>query len=310
MRPMVLTTILVVQLILVAVVWWVRLDDEEFETESLLSFEPRSVQKVEISASDDERRVTLVRNADDWQLASGIPADVDKVEQFLTKLADADSGWPVAEQDSSAERFEVTKEHHQRHIVLSDADNVVGGLYLGTSPGYQKVHARAASGGPVYSIKFSAYEAGMDSSSWLDRSLLQPVGEVRALELEGVFALSKDDDQGWVSDQNRDLDQDAVQTLVDRFRNLTVMDVHEEAIGDDPVLTYVVSDDDGPQRLSIVRIEKTDDDATTSRYVVYSDRREGRFELASYIAERIETSLENLVISESDVVEEDTVVDG
>ena len=34
------------------------------------------------------------------------------------------------------------------------------------------------------------------------------------------------------------------------------------------------------------------------------------FELASYIAERIETSLENLVISESDVVEEDTVVDG
>ncbi|GIS69863.1 MAG: hypothetical protein CM1200mP9_06840 [Gammaproteobacteria bacterium] len=86
----------------------------------------------------------------------------------------------------------------------------------------------------------------MDSSSWLDRSLLQPVGEVRALELEGVFALSKDDDQAWVSDQNRDLDQDAVQTLVDRFRNLTVMDVHEEAIGDGPVLTYVVSDDDGP----------------------------------------------------------------
>ncbi|GIS69864.1 MAG: hypothetical protein CM1200mP9_06850 [Gammaproteobacteria bacterium] len=83
MRPMVLTTILVVQLILVAAVWWVRLDDEEFEPESLLSFEPRSVQKVEISASDDERRVTLVRNADDWQLASGVPADVDKVEQFL-----------------------------------------------------------------------------------------------------------------------------------------------------------------------------------------------------------------------------------
>ncbi|MCS5567022.1 MAG: DUF4340 domain-containing protein [Pseudomonadales bacterium] len=310
MKRSVLITILVVQLILVAVVWGLRLNEEEFEPEVLLSFEPGVIQKVEISASDDERRVTLVRNADDWRFESGIPADGDKVEQFLSKLANTNSGWPVAEQDSTAERFEVTKENHQRHIVLSDADNVLGGLYLGTSPGYQKVHARAALGGAVYSIKFSAYEAGMDTSSWLDRSILQPVGEVRELALEGVFTLSKDDDKRWESDQNRALDQDAVQTFINRFRNLTVMDVHEEAIGDDPLMTYVVSDDDGAQRLSIVRIEKPEDDSATSRYVVSSDRQEGHFELASYLAERIETSLDDLVISESEVVEEDTAVDG
>ena len=88
------------------------------------------------------------------------------------------------------------------------------------------------------------------------------------------------------------------------------MDVHEEAIGDDPLMTYVVSDDDGAQRLSIVRIEKPEDDSATSRYVVSSDRQEGHFELASYLAERIETSLDDLVISESEGVEEDTAGDG
>jgi len=306
----VLGTILMIQLVLVVLVWWLRFDDDEQGPETLLSFEPDSIQKIEISASGDEADMTLLRDADNWQLLSGIPADNEKVEQFLTKLADIDSGWPVAEKDTTAKRFEVTNENHQRRIVLSDADKVLGSLYLGTSPGYRKVHARAASGGPVYSIKFSVYEAGVDSSSWLNRSLLQPVGAVQELELEGVFSLSRDGDNGWAADQNVALDQDAVQTLIDRFRNLTVMDVYEEAVSDAPLLTYVVTDDEGSQQLSIVRLEKPDEDATSFRYVVSSNRREGQFELAAYIAERIETSIDDLVVSELGTEDVDAIVDG
>lgn len=303
MKQSTLATILVIQIALVALVWWFRLGDDEQKPESLLSFEPDAIQRVEISAIGEEGGVTLVRDTDNWQLMLDIPADADKVEQFLTKLADTDSGWPVAEQDSTAERFEVTSENHQRHIVLYDDENALGGLYLGTSPGYRKVHARADSGGPVYSVKFSVYEAGMDAASWLDRSLLQTVGTVRELVLDGVFSLTSDGDDGWVSDQSGDLDQDAVQTLIDRFRNLTVMDVYTEPVNDEPVLTYIVTDDEGPQRLSIVRLKNLDEDATSSRYVVSSDRRVGHFELASYIAERIETTLDDLVIAASDVEE-------
>ena len=244
MKQSTLATILVIQIALVALVWWFRLGDDEQRPEPLLSFEPDSIQRIEISAIGEKRGVTLVRDTDNWQLVPDIPADADKVEQFLTKLADTDSGWPVAEQDSTAERFEVTNENHQRHIVLYDADKVLGGVYLGTSPGYRKVHARADSGGPVYSVKFSVYEVGMDSASWLDRSILQAVGEVRELTLDGVFSLSSEGDDGWVSDQGGDLDQDAVQTLIDRFRNLTVTGIYEEPVSDGQLRTYIVTDDE------------------------------------------------------------------
>ena len=309
MKQSTLATILVIQIALVALVWWFRLGDDEQRPEPLLSFEPDSIQRIEISAIGEKRGVTLVRDTDNWQLVPDIPADADKVEQFLTKLADTDSGWPVAEQDSTAERFEVTNENHQRHIVLYDADKVLGGVYLGTSPGYRKVHARADSGGPVYSVKFSVYEVGMDSASWLDRSILQAVGEVRELTLEGVFSLSSEGDDGWVSDQGGDLDQDAVQTLIDRFRNLTVTGIYEEPVSDGPLLTYIVTDDEGPQHLTIVRLEKADGDVTSSRYVVSSNRREGHFELASYIAERIETTLDDLVVTPSDEEEVGAAID-
>jgi len=307
----VLATILVIQLVLVAMVWWFRFDNDEQGPESLLSFEPDSIQKIEISASGDEAGMTLVRDENSWQLLSGIPADDDKVEQFLTKLAAIDSGWPVAEKDSTAKRFEVTNEEHQRRIVLSGADKILGTLYLGTSPGYRKVHARTASGGPVYSIKFSVYEAGVDSSSWLNRSLLQPVGAVQELELEGVFSLSRDGEKGWIADQNKALDQDAVETLIDRFRNLTVMNVYEESVSEAPLLTYIVTDDEGSQRLSIVRLEKTaDEDATSFRYMVSSDRSEGQFELAAYIAERMATSIDDLVVSELGTEDSKAIIDG
>ncbi len=311
MKRSVLGTILMIQLVLVVLVWWLRFDDDEQGPETLLSFEPDSIQKIEISASGDEAGMTLVRDENSWQLLSGIPADDDKVEQFLTKLAAIDSGWPVAEKDSTAKRFEVTNEEHQRRIVLSDADKVLGTLYLGTSPGYRKVHARTASGGPVYSIKFSVYEAGVDSSSWLNRSILQPVGAVQELELEGVFSLSRDGEKGWIADQNKALDQDAVETLIDRFRNLTVMNVYEESVSEAPLLTYIVTDDEGSQRLSIVRLEKTaDEDATSFRYMVSSDRSEGQFELAAYIAERMATSIDDLVVSELGTEDAEAIIDG
>ncbi|MFP6796275.1 MAG: DUF4340 domain-containing protein [Pseudomonadales bacterium] len=308
MKRSTLATILVIQILLVGLVWGVRLGVDEQGPESLLRFEPDSIERIEISSSGEEGGVALVLEADQWKLASGIPADPDKVEKFLTKLADINSGWPIAEQDSTAQRFEVTDEKHQRRIVVYDAEKPVGDLYLGTSPGYRKVHARSADGGPVYSIKFSVYQVGMDSSSWIDRSLLAATGEVQALALEGAFSLSNGA-EGWVSDEDDELDQEAVETLIDRFRNLTVMDIYDEPVSDEPILTYVVTDDEGPQRLSIVRLENAEEDTTTLRYVISSNRRQGHYELASYIAERIETTVDDLVAMPSEGEEVDVVVD-
>ena len=49
MKRSVLGTILMIQLVLVVLVWWLRFHDDEQGPETLLSFEPDSIQKIEIS---------------------------------------------------------------------------------------------------------------------------------------------------------------------------------------------------------------------------------------------------------------------
>ncbi len=62
-----------------------------------------------------------------------------------------------------------------------NTDKVVGDLYLGTSPGFKKVHARRADSDDIYAITFANYEATARTDDWLDKALLKPTGDVTAV---------------------------------------------------------------------------------------------------------------------------------
>ena len=64
------------------------------------------------------------------------------MDSVVERFARAAGSWPVANTASTRERFEVTEENHQRHIVAKAGDDTVADIYLGTSPGYRKTHAR------------------------------------------------------------------------------------------------------------------------------------------------------------------------
>ena len=193
----------------------------------LLPFQPAEAARFSIATADEE--VVLVRDDEGWQLDGGLPADDGKVGEVLEKLAKATAAWPVATSAATAERFEVTEENFQRRLVIEGEDGETARLYLGTSPGYRRVHARAEGADEVYSIDFSNYEAPTDSGQWLDKTLLRPQGELVALRRDDGWSLERGEDAGeWLVDGTA-ADQDAADGLVGRFEDLSVLGVAAEA---------------------------------------------------------------------------------
>ena len=131
----------------------------------LLPFEPATVAKLSIATRDEE--VALSRADEGWQLSGGLPADDGKVGEVLEKLTKAATAWPVATSAATAERFEVTEDNFQRRLAIESEAGETVTLYLGSSPGYRRVHARVGGADEVYSIDFSNYQAPADEGQWL-----------------------------------------------------------------------------------------------------------------------------------------------
>lgn len=292
MNQATLGILLAVQLIVIVVVWTIRSSGGE-EPEAFLSFDAPSVDRVRITGEDNG--VTLTRIEDGWQLEGGLPADSSKVDKVVEKLASAAGGWPVATSTSALVRFEVTDDEHQRRVIVNAGDETLADIFLGTSPGYRKVHARHASGGAAYAIEFSNYEAGTEPTDWLKKTLLQPDGKLQSVArdaAEAAWNLTSTED-GWTAD-GVNLDQDEVSTLIGRFEGLRVLDLVDAELPATPKMRFTLIDDGGAHEIAFFHLEEEDD------YVATSNRFEGRFEVATYIAEQLDVSLGDLLASEND----------
>ena len=270
------------------------------EPEPFLSFDVGTIDA--LSVSNDEGTVDLTKAGDAWQLPEGLPADASKVDRVLEKLNDTSGGWPVASKASTAERFEVTEDNHQRHVTLRTDGETLADFYLGTSPGYRKAHARHADDDDIYAITFSNYEAGVKESDWLDKSLLRPDGALTTVERVDGFALTKDDDGVWASRGGSELDQGKAETFAGRFSGLSVIGVSDLALPGVPKMTFALTDESGTQTLRIFHLEADDD------YLAVSDRVSGTFEMSSYIAEQMDKTVADLAPDppEDEAAEEDT----
>ena len=271
------------------------------EPEPFLSFNAETVDAMTVA--NDEGAVTLAKTDAGWQLPNGIPADASKVNEVVQKLADASGGWPVASQASTAERFEVTEDNHQRHVVLKSGEETVADVYLGTSPGYRKAHARLVDDDDVYAITFSNYEAGVKESDWLDKSLLRAEGSITAMQRVDAFALTKDDEGTWSAASGATLDQGKVETLAGRFTGLSVLGINEAALPDAPKAVYSLQDDSGTSTFSLYHLEEEDD------YVATSDRVQGSYEVSSYIAEQMDVMVDALAPDQPAPVEDAQAAD-
>lgn len=275
-----LSGLLAVQLVIIAGVFLLDTGYGEARQGPLLDFTADAVDELRISAGAEGPTLTLSRDEDAWRLPDGLPADADKVSDVLSKLAGLQAPWPVATSAGAIERFEVADEQHQRRLLLRAEGSTVADLYLGTSPGFQRVHARRAGDSAVYSVELANYQVPADADEWLDKTLLQPRGEISAVVRAGAWTLHAGD-AGWLVDEIA-ADQEAADELVRRLAQLRVTGT-AEAPGEDvePTASLRITDADGTYELDLYGGEEQ------TPYQVHSERVAGYFELAAHTAERI-----------------------
>jgi len=203
------------------------------EEQTLLSLDMAQIDKITIQ--QEGSAAMLLKKGDSWLLPKleQLPADKAKLHGLLGKLETLQTGWPIATTNSSHERFEVSKNKHQRHLQLYQGEKLKAELYIGTSPGFRKVHVRKAGQEAVYTAKLNTFDLPAENEQWLDKSLLA------AQNITGIqgpdYSLEKQQDKWQLSaNLQGELDQASVQKLLSAFNSLRITELSDEATEEDP----------------------------------------------------------------------------
>ena len=250
----------------------------EQDSQRWLEFVAESVDKVRMNDADNE--VELHRIDGVWQVGA-LKADAGKLMELLQKLQDIQAPWPVAASTSSRERFEVAADKYQRRVQLLAGDSVILELYLGTSPGFQRVHARKSDQDEIYSVELSNYELPVETSGWMDTALLstaEPLDEVTVTLADGTSHRLRRDAEGWLYNDGA-AEQDAAATYVNRFKTLQVLGSADAELAGaaNEVAEIELLWLGGSKRIFVTQHEE--------EYLLRQDQ--GSFKVATYIAEQL-----------------------
>lgn len=193
----ILGTLLLAQLALAILVYQTRPEYGAFEPRArLLTFETGTVDGLKIE--DGKGGSALLRRRDGkWLLPdlADAPADSGRADQLLRQLSNLDQGFPVATTAGAAPRFKVADDGFERRITLLAGEQEIAKLYLGTSPGIRKVHARLANDAAIYAVALEAVEVNASGDAWIDpRMLALDLADLTRIELPGVTVEHEGDD--------------------------------------------------------------------------------------------------------------------
>ena len=250
--------------------------------EPLAPFPAQRIDEIHIGDNkEQEAQLQLVDGT--WLLPDldGLPADASKIQSLIDTVTGDDIGWPVAETVAARQRFQVAAYYFRRRITFIGDGELLGTIYLGTSPGFRKVHARNDAQDEIYYLEFNAFDAPALSESWLDRKLLQ-IAEPMAIEGPD-FGLIQE--QGvWRNSAGGQPEQRELDALLLALRSLQVDAVADE---DDqrslseltPSLSLRITDAVGSCKLELYELDGS--------YAAYSSRHALFFTLSAYDFDRL-----------------------
>jgi hypothetical protein len=297
-----LSGLLVAQLVLAVVINLSGEDYGAFEAdEKLLVFDPVAVDGLRIEAEDNS--LWLQKTAQGWQLpaAHDFPADSASVQRLLDKLAALEQGWPVATTDSATRRFKVAEAEFQTRITLLAGEATVAQLYLGTSPGFRKVHVRPAVATAVFAVTFNSWEASTELDDWIDKEILElDDNTLQRIEFPDLV-VERQETGMQVQDlgEQEKTDTEAVRSLLNRLAGLRIqsllgVEAEAEYRQDAPVLEIKLTPKEGEPMT--YRISQP---AEASYYVLKRSDLDYYFKLPEFsVQPLLETTREKLVQSE------------
>ena len=223
-----------------------RQSSTEDVAQPLLASARDSIDRIVIST--DESSVTLTKAEDQWRMdgQENLPVAESKLEGVIDQIETAKAGWPVARTDSSRERLEVADDKYQKRLQLYSGDEMVSDLYVGTSPGFHKVHVRRAGEDEVYAVVLNSYDLTAKTDDWLDKEVLK-VDEIT--QIKGADFNLKNVDNSWtfVNEDNQEaleLDKDKAKELASAISSLRVQGIADRTLDETPV-EIAVSGSDG-----------------------------------------------------------------
>jgi len=265
----ILAAILVVQIVILAVVYWPGTSVAEGQR-LFEGLDADQIVKLGIRGLGDEQ-IQMARGADGWVLpeAGDYPIQEGKVEAFLEKMLGVRADRLVTGTRDSHKRLQVTDEEFERLIEFELEDGMRRKLFLGSSPRYQVIHVRADDQDEVYmALGLSASDAGSGVSNWIDTTYFSvPQDELVAITLEngnGRFEFEKDEAGNWTMinlPAGETLLENNVRSLATRVSLLRMQrPLGREEKGayglDDPNarFTLLTRDETGNEQTHIVRI--------------------------------------------------------
>lgn len=195
-QSQILSLLLALQIVLAAILVLTDTDSGAVvANEKLLDLQFDSLNKIVIEESADKKLV-MQKQGKNWMLPDyfDFPASQDKLDRVLGKLFDTSVGWPVATTEAAEKRFKVAADEFERKLAFSGAA-ASEVLYLGTSPGFKKIHARVDGQENIYGIEFSAYQASIKPIDWAEQKILEvPRVEIEQIDIDGL-TIKRDGDQ-------------------------------------------------------------------------------------------------------------------
>ncbi|WP_127476451.1 DUF4340 domain-containing protein [Sulfurivermis fontis] len=205
------------------------------ESGPLLAIAKEKIDRITLEGPD-QARVVLAKKDGAWRLteAGDFPADGDRVEQLIERLAGLRTTTPVATSASAQARFKVSGDAFERRVTLAQGDKALATLYIGTSPSMRLVHARVDGQDAIHTVALATYDLPVKAADWEDKKLLAvSQDDVTTIELAGLTlrrqsAAHSDGGEGaatpgWSAepmDAGKRLNAEAVDKLLDQLAGL------------------------------------------------------------------------------------------
>lgn len=195
------------------------------ERRPLIVFEEAAVDRISLSGNDQE--LTLEKKDGEWIVpVFYLPADESRLKSLFSTLRELEVGWPVATAESSFERFEVAEDKHQRLVRLFHGDQLLGEVFVGSSPSFKKSHLRRGGDRHVYAGSLNSYDLPVTPESWVDKGLLQ-MKDVTSIEGPD-YRLELADGQWRLEGSDQAVDSSKVSELVGALTRLQIIDVADK----------------------------------------------------------------------------------
>lgn len=226
-RNQLLAALLALQLLLVAVVYWPRPSQAGAAP---LFPNLNAADVLSLSISDGNEVLNLSNRAGQWLLpdAGDFPAQNERVEALLGKIAALQTGRLVAQTPASHARLQVAATEFVRRVQFETAAGERHTVWLGSAASGSSAHFRVDDAAEVYiAADLSSFDANAQPAGYIDTGYISlAAADITAMTVRnasGELLFRKDAEGTWTLaglDAGQETDSSKVASLVSRLAGL------------------------------------------------------------------------------------------